>query len=526
MLDESTRESDDSTGTTPQTPQESGGGLRITGAALAAVFSGLLVTMLLASLDQLIFATTLPTVVGELNGVEHQLWMTTAYLLTSTVMMPVYGKLGDLIGRKGLLVGAIAVFLVGSVIGGSATSMGALVTARAVQGIGGGGLIILAQSIIADVVPARRRGMFMGAMGAVYGLSSVIGPLLGGWFTEHTGWRWAFWFNIPLGLLAIAMVLVFLRLPRPQRTVFLDWGGIASVAVATSAITLVSAWGGNTYAWGSRQIISLGVLALVASGVVVLVERRAVEAVVPLHLFTARNFNLATLAGLILAIGMFGVVSYLPTYFQMVHGYSATGAGLLLIPLVVGMAAAALTTGGLASRTNRYRWMPIASSLVLAGGLYLLSTVETSTSVFVVCCFLGIIGIGIGLGQQILVLIVQNTFPDREVGVATAINNFFRQIGATLGSAVVGSVFTSRLVSELTTRMAAAGAGGPEQQTGVSGLTPAIVAHMPEPLRLIVADSYSAALIPVFGFLVPLILVNVVVGLFIKEVPLRTTIDT
>lgn len=490
-----------------------------------AVFSGLLVAMLLASLDQTIFSTALPTIVGELNGVEHQLWVTTAYMLTATIMMPVYGKLGDLLGRKNLFIGAISIFLAGTVVGGSAASMAALIAARAIQGLGGGGLMILSQSIIADVVPARDRGKYMGAMGAVFGLSSIIGPLLGGWFTESLSWRWAFWINVPLGLVAVAAAVIFLDLPRRRLTVAIDWRGIATMAVATSAIILICAWGGHTYAWDSAQILGLAAVAAVGAIAFVAVERRAEAPIIPLHLFASRNFNLATIAGMIIAIGMFGAISYMPTYFQMVYGYSATQAGLLLISMVSGLMGAALLTGNLASRTGRYKWMTIACAVVSAIGLGLLSTIEVTTSVQVLCTYLFVLGAGIGLGMQIFILIVQNSFPDREVGAATAANNFFREIGATLGAAIVGSIFTSNLTSLLTERMSEAGIDPGRSGAAISGLTPAVVNALPEQLRAIVTSAYSEALTPVFGHLVPLALVALVVVCFIREVPLRTSVE-
>lgn len=490
-----------------------------------AVFSGLLVAMLLSSLDQTIFSTALPTIVGELNGVEHQLWVTTAYMLTATIMMPVYGKLGDLLGRKNLFIGAISIFLAGTVVGGSAASMAALIAARAIQGLGGGGLMILSQSIIADVVPARDRGKYMGAMGAVFGLSSIIGPLLGGWFTESLSWRWAFWINVPLGLVAVAAAVIFLDLPRRRLTVAIDWRGIATMAVATSAIILICAWGGHTYAWDSAQILGLAAVAVVGAIAFVAVERRAEAPIIPLHLFASRSFNLATIAGMIIAIGMFGAISYMPTYFQMVYGYSATQAGLLLISMVSGLMGAALLTGNLASRTGRYKWMTIACAVVSAIGLGLLSTIEVTTSVQVLCTYLFVLGAGIGLGMQIFILIVQNSFPDREVGAATAANNFFREIGATLGAAIVGSIFTSNLTSLLTERMSEAGIDPGRSGAAISGLTPAVVNALPEQLRAIVTSAYSEALTPVFGHLVPLVLVALVVVCFIREVPLRTSVE-
>ncbi|MGB3330587.1 MAG: MDR family MFS transporter [Thermomicrobiales bacterium] len=489
---------------------------------ITAIFAGLLVSMLLSSLDQTIFSTALPTIVGELNGVDHMLWVTTAYILAATIMMPVYGKLGDLIGRKPLFIGALSIFIVGSVVGGMATSMPLLIAARAIQGVGGGGLMILAQAIIADVVPVRERGRYMGVMGAVFGVSAVAGPLLGGWFTESIGWRWAFWLNIPLGLVAIALAWRFLPMTRHANRPAIDTAGFVTMAISVTSLILVTSLGGNTWAWSSPEIIGLSIVAIVAGIAFVWVESRAAEPLIPLHLFRDRNFNLATIAGLVIAIAMFGAIGYMPTYLQMVHGFTATEAGFLTLPMVFGLMVTAMGTGQIASRTGRYKWMPIAGGVVMSIGLLLLSTLEASTSIWIVCAYLMVLGAGIGFGMQILVLIVQNAFPGREVGTATAANNFFREIGASLGSAVVGSMFTARLTSLLIERMPADAAGAVSENS----LTPAVVRSLPAPIRDAIASSYNDALTPVFLFLVPLTLATIVILFFVKEKPLAQTLDT
>lgn len=491
---------------------------------IGAVFAGLMVAMLLSSLDQTIFSTALPTIVGELDGVNHMLWVSTAYLVAATIMMPIYGKLGDLLGRKSIFLGALTVFLVGSVVGGLAQDMTGLIVGRAIQGLGGGGLMILSQAIIADVVPVRQRSKYMGAMGAVFGISTVVGPLLGGWFTESIGWRWAFWINIPIGLAAIVCAAVFLKLPRHHVKVRLDVAGIASMAVAVTSIILVSTWGGNEYDWTSPQILGLGAVAVVASVLFVLAERRAAEPIIPLHLFRSRNFVLATVAGLFIGVAMFGSISYLPTYLQMVTGVSATVSGLMLIPMVLGLMITTLSTGVIASRTGRYKWMPLASMVVTAIGLLLMSTLTPQTPLAVLLSYLFVLGAGIGLGMQILVLVVQNSFPDRIVGTATAANNFFREIGASLGGAVVGALFSGRLTDLLTERMPADALAG----SGVSGansLTPALVKTLPDSLQDVIVGAYNDALTPVFLMLVPMIVLGFVVLLFITEVPLRSGRD-
>ena len=489
------------------------------------VMVGLMTTMLLASLDQTIFSTALPTIVGELDGVSHMLWITTAYILAATIMMPVYGKLGDLIGRKSLLLIAIGLFMVGSVVGGLATGMTELIAGRAIQGLGGGGLMILSQAIIADIVPARERGRYVGFMGAVFAVSSVAGPLLGGWFTESIGWRWCMWINIPLGLLALGSAMFFIHLPHRERgPVRLDIAGMSLLAIASTALVLFTSWGGNTYDWDSAVIISLIVLTVVAAVAFVLVERRAVEPVMPLALFKSRNFNLTTAAGLLVGIAMFGALAYMPTYLQMVTGVSATRAGLLMIPMMGTLLVTSILTGRAVTRTGNYKWLPVFGAGFVAIALGLLSTMTASTAVWVTCLFLAIMGLGLGLTMQILVLVVQNSFPLAVVGTATASNNYFRQIGASLGAAVVGSLFTTRLVSLLTERFAAAGATGGAGD--LDALTPGAVQQLPEQVQQVIVNSYADALTPVFLIMVPVAVIALILLALVREVPLRTTIDT
>ena len=487
------------------------------------VFAGLMVTMLLASLDQMIFSTALPTIVGELNGVDHMLWVTTAYILASTIMLPIYGNLGDLIGRKGLFIGAIALFVLGSIIGGLSQNMAWLIGGRAVQGLGGGGLMILAQAIIADVVPARERGRYMGIMGGVFALSSVAGPLLGGWFTEGIGWRWAFWMNVPLGALAIASAMLFLRLPKNSRTKpKLDVAGMALLAVASTCLVLTTTWGGTTYGWGSATIIALIVGTIVAAAAFVSAERKAAEPIMPPHLFRDRNFKLTTIAGLITGIAMFGALAYLPTYLQMVTGAGATKAGFLMIPMMAALLVSSVISGQFVSKTGRYKWLPIIGTLLVSVSLVLLSTMTPSLPVWTLCSYLAVMGVGLGMTMQILILIVQNSFPISQVGTATASNNYFRQIGASLGSAVVGSLFVARLTQLLTDRMP----GGGNTAAGSSNsFTPAIVRELPAAVRGVIIGAYNDALTPVFLYMVPLILIAVVLLCFVKEKPLATTIE-
>jgi EmrB/QacA subfamily drug resistance transporter len=489
---------------------------------ITLVFAGLLVTMLLASLDQTIFSTALPTIVGELNGVDHMLWVTTAYILASTIMLPIYGKVGDLIGRKGLFIAAIAIFILGSIVGGMSNDMTGLIVGRGIQGLGGGGLMILSQAIIADVIPARQRGRYMGIMGGVFALSSVAGPLLGGWFTEGIGWRWALWMNVPLGILAIASAAFFLRLPKTSGRPRLDVAGMALLAIASTALVLVTTWGGTTYDWDSLIIVSLIALTVVAGVAFVFVERRASEPIMPLHLFRDRNFNLTTIAGLIIGIAMFGALAYIPTYLQMVTGANATQAGFLMIPMMAALLVTSIVSGQLVSKTGRYKWLPIVGTLVVAGALALLSTMTAGLAVWVICVYLAIMGLGLGMSMQILILIVQNSFPVSQVGTATASNNYFRQIGASLGSAIVGSLFVARLTTLLTERMPAAGSGS---GGGSNSFTPEIVKNLPGAVRDIIIGGYNDALTPVFLYMVPVVIIAVVLLCFVREVPLATTIQ-
>ncbi|MEY9214681.1 MFS transporter [Thermobifida halotolerans] len=508
--------------TAPSEPSEKGsaaGSRR----SIVFVFLALMLTMLLASLNQTVLSTALPTMVGELNGVDQMLWVMTAFVLASTIMMPVYGKLGDLIGRKGLFLTAISLFMAGSVLGGLAPDMGWLIAGRVVQGLGGGGLMIMSQAIIADVIPARQRGRYMGAIGAVFAVSSVAGPLLGGWFTEGIGWRWAFWINIPLGLLALVAAVFLLRLPK-RRTAPLrvDAAGMALLAVAVTCLILTSTWGGSQYDWGSPVIVGLIGGTLVASVLFVFVERRAAEPVIPLQLFRDRNFNLTTVAGLLTGVTMFGTLGYMPTYLQMVTGAEATVAGLLMAPMMGTLLVTSIAVGQFVSRTGRYKWVPVVGSLLLAGGLGLLSTITPDTPVWFICAHLAVIGTGLGTSMQLLVLIVQNSFPLSQVGTATAANNFFRQIGASLGLAIVGSLFTSRLMDSLSRRIPA---GTELPSGGGRSLTPELVHSLPEVLRHPIIDSYNAALVPLFLLMVPLGLIAAFLLVFVKEKPLATTID-
>jgi EmrB/QacA subfamily drug resistance transporter len=493
------------------------------GRSLGLIFTALMIAMLMASLSQTVLATALPTVVGELNGVEHMAWVITAFILASTIMMPIYGKLGDMFGRKPLFLFAITVFIIGSAIGGSAQSMDMLLVGRVVQGIGGGGLIILSQASIADVVPARERGKYMGVMGGVFAFSSVAGPLLGGWLTDGPGWRWTLWMNIPLGILALVGIALLLKLPHRARPEArrIDYLGMALIAVATASVVLVATWGGRTYDWTSPVILGLIGAFAVSVALFIWVESRASEPVLPLYLFVNRNFNLTLLAGLMVGVAMFGTLGYMPTYLQMVTGYTPAQAGLLMIPMMGSLLVTSILVGRRVSTTGRYKNFMIVGSLVTAAALVLLSTVRVENPVAVICVYLAVLGAGLGSVMQLLTLVAQNSFQQALVGTATAGQNYFRQVGATLGSAIVGSLFASRLTSRLADSAPEGAMGG----GGANSLTPERVNALPEAIHDTVIHAYNEALMPLFLWIMPLMIGAAILLFFVKEKALSTTID-
>jgi EmrB/QacA subfamily drug resistance transporter len=490
---------------------------QLTKRQLRMTFLGLILAVLLAALDQTIVATALPTIVGDLNGLQHISWVITAYILAATIGLPIYGKLGDLYGRKYVFLLAIAVFLLGSVLSGLAQNMTQLIAFRALQGIGGGGLFIGAQAILGDVVSPRDRGRYMGLIGGAFGVASVSGPLLGGFITDYWDWRWIFYINLPIGALAVAVIMTSLHSPRPEaRPVKLDYVGTVLLAVASAAIVLLTSWGGLTYPWDSPTIISLGAVALLAAALFVLVERRAAEPIMPLSLFRNRNFTLATLIGIAVGVAMFSTIAYLPTFLQMVNGVTATGSGLMMLPMTAGMLIASIGTGQLISRTGRYKIYPIIGPVILLTGLVLLSRISDSTPYPFTALGMLMLGLGVGCLMQNLVLIVQNSVPAMVMGTATSTTNYFRQIAATFGISVFGSVFISRLTEQLP-----AGTGAPVSD--INALSPAVLRALPAPARDAIAHAFAVALPPVFLIGVPIIIVAFVLAFFIREIPLSDT---
>ncbi|MFI2203217.1 MFS transporter [Streptomyces sp. NPDC020192] len=481
------------------------------------VFLGLMLALLLAALDQMIVATALPKIVGELHGLDRMSWAITAYLLTSTIGLPLYGKLGDLVGRKGVFQFAIAVFVLGSALAGRAQSMDQLIAFRAVQGVGAGGLMIGVQAIIADIVPPRQRGRYMGLIGAAFGLASVAGPLLGGYFTDHLSWRYCFYVNVPFGLVTLAVVTVVLKLPKPATRGRLDILGALLLATASTCLVLLTSWGGTDYAWGSRQILGLGAGALAATVLFLVAERFAAEPLIPLRLFRDSVFNVSGLVGLVIGVALFGAASYLPTFLQMVDGASATESGLLMLPMMAGIVGASIIGGQLISRTGRYKVFPVLGSAVSVAGMWLLSRLETDTPRLHYSIWMAVLGAGIGLVMPVLVLAVQNSVRPSDLGAATSANNYFRQIGGSVGAAIFGTLFADRLTSALRRELPPrAGARLPDADS----ITPQAVHALSPALRDAYIRAYADAMPRIFLYLVPVLVAGLLIAFFLKEKPL------
>ncbi|MFF7647502.1 DHA2 family efflux MFS transporter permease subunit [Streptomyces canus] len=479
------------------------------------IFFGLMLALLLAALEQMIVATALPRIVGELHGLDRMSWAITAYLLTATIGLPVYGKLGDLLGRKGVFQFAIVVFVAGSALAGRAMTMDQLIAFRAVQGVGAGGLMIGVQAIIADIVPPRQRGRFMGLIGAAFGLASVAGPLLGGYFTDHLSWRWCFYVNVPFGLLTLAVVTAVLKLPKPRVRPRLDLLGALLLAAASTCLVLLTSWGGTEYAWDSRVILGLGAGAVASAVLFLVAEHVAAEPLIPLRLFRDSVFNITALVGLVIGVALFGAAGYLPTFLQMVDGASATESGLLMLPMMAGIVGASVVAGQLISHTGRYRIWPILGSALSVVGMWLLSRLEVDTPRLHYSIWMAVLGTGIGMVMPVLVLAVQNSVRPADLGTATSANTYFRQIGGSVGAAVFGTLFAHRLADSLRQRLPTA-----QELPDPESLTPQLVHGLPPALRDGYIRAYADAMPRIFLYLVPVLVLGLLIAFFLKEKPL------
>jgi EmrB/QacA subfamily drug resistance transporter len=480
------------------------------------IFGALILVFLLASLDQTIVSTALPTIVGDFGGLQHLSWVVTAYLLASTVSGPLYGKFGDLYGRKVVLQTAIVIFLVGSALCGLSQNMAELIAFRALQGLGAGGLIVTAIAVIGDVIPPRDRGRYQGIFGAVFGASTIIGPLLGGFFVDNLSWRWIFYINLPIGAVAFIVIgAVFRVRPAPkQHTV--DYLGAALLAGGLSAIVLFTSLGGTTWAWGSSQIVALIVIGVVAIAAFVYVESRVPEPILPLSLFRNRTFAVTSAVGFIVGLALFGAVTYLPLYLQIAKGVSPTRSGLQLTPLMLGLLVTSVVSGQLISRWGKYRIFPIIGTAVITVGMILLSRLGVSTSLWMAALSMVVLGLGLGMVMQVLVLAVQNAVDYKFLGVATSGSTMFRSIGGSIGVSLFGAIFANRLHTELAHRF------GRSVHLPVA-TAPAAIRALPPAVRDSYAHALTAALSPVFFVAALISSVAFILALLLPDVPLRQT---
>ncbi|MCX5141056.1 MDR family MFS transporter [Streptomyces sp. NBC_00338] len=484
--------------------------------SVRVVVLALMIAMLLAMLDNLIVGTAMPTIVGDLGGLEHLSWVVTAYTLATAASTPIWGKLGDMYGRKGIFLTSIVIFLIGSVLSGMSQDMGQLIGFRAVQGLGAGGLMVGVMAIIGDLVPPRERGKYQGMMAGVMAIAMIGGPLVGGTITDHLGWRWSFYINLPLGAVALAMITIVLHLPKRERTkAKVDYLGAGLLTVGITAIVLVTTWGGSEYDWNSAVIMELIAIGVASLAGFVFVETKAAEPIIPLHIFRNANFTLMSVVGFMAGFVMFGAVLYLPLFQQSVQGASATNSGLLLLPMLLAMMIVSLVAGRITTSSGRYKIFPIVGSILMVTGLFLLSTMDTGTSRFTSGVYMAVLGAGMGFLMQITMLVAQNSVELKDMGVASSSTTLFRTLGSSFGVAIMGALFTGRVSDEMAAR------GGAGATMHGAQLDAASLAKLSVPVRE--AYEYAVASGTHIAFLVgaSVGLIALVAAVFVKEVPLR-----
>jgi EmrB/QacA subfamily drug resistance transporter len=480
------------------------------------IFGALLLVLLMASLDQTIVSTALPTIVGELGGLQHLSWVVTAYLLASTVVGPLYGKLGDLYGRKRVLQVAIVLFLAGSVLCGLAQSMLQLIVFRAVQGLGGGGLIVVAMAVVGDLVVPRDRGRYQGLFGGAFGVATVAGPLLGGFFVDNLSWRWIFYINLPLGAVALAVISIAFRTQQTTERCRIDWLGTVVLAAGLSGVILYTSLGGTTYPWDASAMLAAIVGGLALLALFPFVESRAAEPILPLELFRNQTFRTTSAIGFVIGFALFGSVTFVPLYLQIVKGHNATQSGLVMTPMMVGLLVTGIASGLLISRYGRYRPFPIVGTALATVALYLLSRLAVTTPTRQAALYLLILGLGLGLTMQVLVLAAQNAVDYRLLGVATSGASLARQIGGSIGVSLFGAIFTNRLGHELAQRL-------PSGVHAPAHASPTVVKHLPVAVHAAYTAAYAAALHPVFLTAAAVMLGTFALSWRLREVPLRET---
>jgi EmrB/QacA subfamily drug resistance transporter len=486
--------------------------------SVRVVLAALLIAIMLAMLDNMIIGTAMPTIVGELGGVEHLSWVVTAYTLATAASTPIWGKVGDLYGRKGAFLTSIVIFLIGSALSGIAQNMGQLIGFRALQGLGAGGLMVGVMAIIGDLIPPRERGRYQGMIAAAMAIAMIGGPSLGGFITDHWGWRWTFYINLPLGAVAFAMVTAVLHLPkreRPQGRI--DYLGAALLTAGITAIVLVTTWGGTEYAWGSATIVGLSVVGVLALAAFLYAETRAEEPVMPLHIFRSRNFSLMSVIGFLVGFVMFGGTLYLPLFQQAVQGASATNSGLLLLPMLLSMMVISLVAGRITTNTGRYKAFPIIGGALMVVGMFLLSQMDTGTSRLTSGLYMAVLGAGMGFLMQITMLVAQNSVELKDMGVASSTTTLFRTLGSSFGVALMGAVFTQQVQDEMAARGVAGGGGVQES----AQLTAESMAALSEPAREAYQFAVAAGTNASFLIGAAISVIALVAALFVREVPLR-----